>query len=104
MFWETPSSGGKGTWPSAYSEGLTECLLSVVCRQFLFPGPFAGIKLSPSLQPVPQLLSESSFFKYLFIFIYLAVLGLSIQDLQSFLQHTGSLVVACELLVMACGD
>ena len=52
MVWGTPSSGGKGTWPSAYSEGLTECLLSVVCRQFLFPGPFAGIKLSPSLQPL----------------------------------------------------
>ena len=51
MVWETPSSGGKGTWPSAYSEGLTECLLSVVCRQFLFPGPFAGIKLSPLGDP-----------------------------------------------------
>ena len=99
MVRETPSSGGKGAWPSAYSEGLTECLLSVVCCQFLFPGPFAGIKLSPSLQPVPQLLSESSFF----FFFYLAVLGLSIQDLQSFLQHAGSLVVACELLVRACG-
>ena len=70
MVWETPSSGGKGTWPSAYSEGLTECLLSVVCRQLLFPGPFAGIKLSPFLQPVPQLLSESSFF-LIFIYIYL---------------------------------
>ena len=70
MVWETPRSGGKGTWPSAYSEGLTECLLSVVCRPFLYPGPFAGIKLSPSLQPASQLLSESSF-KKRFIFIYL---------------------------------
>ena len=48
----------------------TECLLSVVCRPFLYPGPFAGIKLSPSLQPASQLLSESSF-KKRFIFIYL---------------------------------
>ena len=37
------------------------------------------------------------------IFIYLAALGLScsMRDLQ--LRHVGSLVVACELLVVACG-
>ena len=40
-----------------------------------------------------------------FLFTYLAVLGLncSTQDLQSSLQHAGSLVSACELLVAACG-
>ena len=40
-----------------------------------------------------------------FKFMYLAVLGLSCSmwDLQSSFQHTGSLVVACEIfLVMAC--
>ena len=36
----------------------------------------------------------------IFIFIYLAVPGLSSKDPQ---KHTGSLVMACELLVSACG-
>ena len=40
-----------------------------------------------------------------FLFIYLAVLGLScsMQNRQSSLQHAGSLVLACEHLVAACG-
>ena len=45
---------------------------------------------------------------YLFIFIYyfkntyLAVLSLSCSDLQSSLQHEGSVVVACDHLIAAC--
>ena len=46
-----------------------------------------------------------SFFIYLFLFIYLAALGLSsgMQDLQSSLWHAASLDAACNLLVAACG-
>ena len=44
------------------------------------------------------------FFKNIYLFIWLhQVLVVALQDLQSLLQHSGSLVVTCELLVAAYG-
>ena len=42
-------------------------------------------------------------FTFLYLFIYLAVSGLSCGTWDLQLQHMGSLVVACEFLVVACG-
>ena len=45
-----------------------------------------------------------SFFKKNYLFIWLhQVLVVALQGLQSLFQHSGSLVVTCELLVVACG-
>ena len=42
-------------------------------------------------------------FSYLFTWLQQALAVCSMQDLRSLLQHVGSLVTACKLLIVACG-
>ena len=78
------------------------------------PASTIPTKVKRHLRPIPCIqsfwpgmtpLSLFFFFQYFKKFIHLAVPGLSCgtQDLPSSLQHVGSLVVACKLLVAACG-
>ena len=74
-------------------------------QAYHFPDPF--LVTLPERQGSSRCFSLLGWILLLFllVFIYLAVLGLScgMQDLQSSLQHEGSLVAAHKLLVVAGG-
>ena len=88
--------------PETHQEMINCCLISSEYTPSELP-------VSGSLLTLLYAWPSQSLFKkkksLLFLFIYLAVPGLicGTWDLQSWLQHVGSLVAVCRLLVEACG-
>ena len=79
---------------------ITPSWLSGSRRSFLY----SSSPVYLSFQWTNQTHTPLSFFICIYIYIYLAVQGLScsMQDFSSLLQHTGSLVATCKLLAGTC--
>ena len=67
----------------------------------IMPSPRAGVRLKYNVYKIPDRTVCVSFFIF-FFFLSATGLSCSTQDLPSPLWHPGSLVGACELLVVAC--
>ena len=78
-------------------EALVHC---IICKYFF---PFHRLSFQFCTVSVNLIRSYLFIFIYYFKNTYLAVLGLSCSDLQSSLQHEGSLVVAYNHLIAAYG-